>query len=269
MVTARKVLEQPFTLVFAETVQAKPGECYARPDWDCWTFEYILSGKGYLQLAGETYTLEPGDMYVLPKGLAHRYWADEKTPWRKRFFVVNGSLVNHLLQLYRLDSTYYIPTCESRQWFDRMYELHKSRSPESHERGAILLHELLISLSRRVNPPDRPYSQPVQKAVYYLRQHIEQPVRMDEVAVAAGRSKSQLSRVFRDEVGLTPYDYLIQLRMDQARSMLSLTAFTIAEIADRLCYADAYYFSNAFKQRFGMSPKAFRNKVAEPLSTGT
>lgn len=264
MVETIRVSERPFRLVFAETVQAKSGECYARPDWDLWTFEYILSGKGYLQISGESYSLESGDMYVLPKGLAHRYWADERDPWQKRFFMAEGRLVSYLLQLYRLDTAYYIQEPRGcHQWIDALHDLLKSGQPDMHEHGSILFHEFLIDLSRHINPPAKAYSEPIRNAMDFLRRNIEHPVRMDDVATAAGRSKSQLSRVFREEVGITPYDYLIRLRMDQARSMLTLTAFTIAEIADRLCYADAYYFSNAFKQRFGMSPKAFRNQSPE------
>jgi AraC-like DNA-binding protein len=252
----------PFRLLSAETVQAKPGEGFERSDWNCWTFEYILSGYGRFEIDGTSYALGPGDMYVLPKGMAHGYWGDSRDPWRKHFFVVDGPMVSQLLAAYHLETTYCFETCGALHWFSACHDLIRSGTSDMNDKATLLFHEFIIHLANLQKSGDPAYSGPVDKAISYLNANVENPISMDDVAQEAGRSKSHLSRVFSSEVGVTPYDYLIGLRIDLAKTLLSLTPFTIAEIANRLCYADAYYFSNAFKQRMGVSPKAFRLREA-------
>jgi AraC-like DNA-binding protein len=59
---------------------------------------------------------------------------------------------------------------------------------------------------------------------------------------------------------MPPYTYLLRERLTLARQLLETTPMPVKEIADRLRYADQYYFSNAFKKETGLSPTAFREQ---------
>lgn len=254
--------DQPLRLIYTQDVIAKPGETYKRSSSQGWIFEYIVSGTGVLEVGSLRYTPGPGDLYMLPNGLGHRYSADQETPWRKIYFVIDGPLVAALLKAYRMETVYHVHDCGCRSWFKKILALRVNHAEGTDDRTALLFHQMLVHLAGRQDPSGDRHSPALRKTMAFLHASIERPVGMRDIAVAAGISSSHLSRTFRGETGLSPYDYLIKLRMEQACTLLALPRLKVADVAARLCYADAYYFSNAFKQRVGKSPRQYRRKFA-------
>lgn len=75
-----------------------------------------------------------------------------------------------------------------------------------------------------------------------------------------GVSKHYLRHCFKEEVGLTPLEYLTDLRIQQAKCLLAQNSYmTIGEIALNCGFSDPYYFSRCFKKNTGVSPREFRN----------
>lgn len=96
------------------------------------------------------------------------------------------------------------------------------------------------------------------RAVDYMTAHFAEPIGLERLAREAGMSKFHFAHVFRERLGTTPHRYLVQLRMNAARSMLATTSRTIAEIAAACGYESAAHFGAAFQRRYGASPGAFR-----------
>lgn len=90
------------------------------------------------------------------------------------------------------------------------------------------------------------------------------------VSVVARRmylSAEYLSRLFKAEVGKSPYTFLIELRINKAKELLENTSMPIHAIALRVGYSDAYHFSKQFKKATSMSPSEYRktvNQAKEP-----
>jgi len=75
-------------------------------------------------------------------------------------------------------------------------------------------------------------------------------------------STAHFSRVFKASTGQAPRDFLIGARLSQARHLLTETNLAVGEIAERLDYADVFFFSRQFKQKTGLSPLQYRNRNA-------
>lgn len=76
-----------------------------------------------------------------------------------------------------------------------------------------------------------------------------------------GYNMDYVRRLFKAELGETPFGYMTHLRLSQARRMLVYdSAYRVEEIAERCGFADAFYFSTAFKKRYGTSPSVYRKK---------
>lgn len=93
--------------------------------------------------------------------------------------------------------------------------------------------------------------------------HIEQryadcDLTENELAELCGYSVGYFRRAFTKALGKSPIKYIISLRMSNALSMLRSGFFTVSEIALKVGYNDVYYFSNAFKHEFGVSPTRWR-----------
>jgi AraC-like DNA-binding protein len=71
-------------------------------------------------------------------------------------------------------------------------------------------------------------------------------------------SPAHFSRIFKETTGQNPMDFLLQVRLSRARHLLRETNLSVGEIAERLDYADVFFFSRQFKEKCGVSPLAFR-----------
>lgn len=110
------------------------------------------------------------------------------------------------------------------------------------------------------------YSRPVAKALGFLADHFHQAVTMQDVASQALVSRSQLYRLFRQEIGLSPLQVLTVLRVEKAKSLLSRRRFSVTEVCWAVGFADLRSFERAFKRWVGCTPKAYRKNVqSEPV----
>ena len=73
-------------------------------------------------------------------------------------------------------------------------------------------------------------------------------------------SYSHFSSIFKKETGKTFIQYLTEYRLEKAKYMLQYTGLKTYEIAERIGYADARYFSSLFKKQFNMTPSQYRNE---------
>jgi len=96
-------------------------------------------------------------------------------------------------------------------------------------------------------------SQPVTRAINYVREHYGDALSLDEVASAAGVSPHYLSRVFSEETGEPFLEFLTRLRMDRARELLR-QGMSIKETSLSVGYSDPNYFSRLFKKATGATP---------------
>jgi AraC-like DNA-binding protein len=99
-------------------------------------------------------------------------------------------------------------------------------------------------------------------AVSYIYQHYEEPLRLPQLAEIAGLSVYQFDQRIRSLFHLTAGQYLAKVRIDAACLQLSNTTEPIAQIALSCGYSDQSAFSRQFKQAVGISPFAYRKKMA-------
>lgn len=71
-------------------------------------------------------------------------------------------------------------------------------------------------------------------------------------------SVSRFNHLFKEVMGISPLNYYIKLRMENACLLIECTELTIGEVAERVGYEDPVYFSQVFKKRMGISPSAYR-----------
>lgn len=103
--------------------------------------------------------------------------------------------------------------------------------------------------------PDRE----VATALTLLRADLSQRWRIDDLARAVALSPSQLSRLFRAQVGLSPAALLRQLRADRMAELLVTTSLPVSEAAAAVGWRDPAFASRSFKQRFGIAPSVYAN----------
>ncbi|MDQ8737461.1 AraC family transcriptional regulator [Paenibacillus sp. LHD-38] len=118
-----------------------------------------------------------------------------------------------------------------------------------------LLHEVFIA------GPKIPYfnqETPIQKAIHYIKENYNTKLNRPFLAQLTGYHPHYLSKQFNRQTGQSISDFILQLRTEKAKELLSTTNSHINEIATAVGYQDALYFSRKFSQATGMYPTEFR-----------
>lgn len=98
----------------------------------------------------------------------------------------------------------------------------------------------------------------IRPAIEYMNYHYDLPVKLKELAKLAGLSVFRFSHLFREQTGITPVDYLTQVRIGHAMRLLTTTDWNFRQIMEVTGYTYQSYFIRVFKRVTGMTPQQFR-----------
>jgi AraC-like DNA-binding protein len=165
------------------------------------------------------------------------------------------------------------------------------RALEAAGRGSSSLRTDLIALQilvelAEVDEPEAPRGsgrvrtsalrERVDVAQAYIEQHAHEDVTLADVSRAAAVSPFHLSRLFKRQLGMSPHQYLVRVRIERAVRLLRETTLSVAQIASRVGYASPGHFAASFRQHVGVPPSGFRRwpetreeDAAEPAEQST
>ncbi len=232
-----------------------------RPSANFFVFEYVMKGRGGLEIDGHSFEPCAGDVYMVDGRLAHSYWSSFEDPWVKIWFNVEGELVPQLIELYGIGGTHLFKGCPLEHIFKRGFETARDNPERVQDVAALCVHELALELSRRVSRPwlkDKAVTEPMAKLKAKIDGDLSRTPSLEELCKLCGFSASQTLRLFKKSFGTTPVQYSLDRRIATAKLLLDGTAKSVKEIALDLGFADEYYFSNVFKARTGSAPTAYR-----------
>jgi AraC-like DNA-binding protein len=125
-----------------------------------------------------------------------------------------------------------------------------------------LQYNLLFDFTERVAhcqvPPNT--SKEVFAMIQFIKNHTNDQIGIDQVAYHIGKSRAYITKRFRQEVGQTISAYIMQCKLNEARSLLRHSNMSIAEISNYLFFSSQSYFHNVFKKEYQMTPSEFRKQ---------
>ena len=102
----------------------------------------------------------------------------------------------------------------------------------------------------------------VKKMMLYIQEHYAERISLDEIAMAASISTRECLRDFQQRLHTTPFRYLIDCRLDAAARRLLSTGQSVTDIAADCGFASGSYFTKLFREKYRMTPLAYRKKGA-------
>jgi len=131
------------------------------------------------------------------------------------------------------------------------------------------LCESLYSLFASMDNEDKQYSLVVQKILSYVRENINKPISMKEMADYLGKSQNYLSTVFKQDVGSNFNQYVMTQKMRYAKELMREDSeLRTYEIAERVGFTDEKYFIRLFKRYWNITPSKMRNSNESLLCKG-
>ena len=100
----------------------------------------------------------------------------------------------------------------------------------------------------------------IQKAVTFIRNNYSRGLNVADIAVHMNVNRSYLYTLFKNNLGMSPKDFLTKFQISQAREQLNLTDLSIEEVAEACGYRSCLVFSKAFKKENGMTPTEYRKR---------
>lgn len=101
---------------------------------------------------------------------------------------------------------------------------------------------------------------PIYDLIRYMEGFYQTDITLALLAERSGLTPSYIIRLFKERIGVTPIQYLLELRMHSATCYLQLTDMSVQDIAEASGFPSIHYFSRMFKQRFGVSPSDWKRK---------
>ncbi len=99
-----------------------------------------------------------------------------------------------------------------------------------------------------------------QRAISFMRENLENPIGVAEVSQAVALTPAYFSMLFSEQVGCSPCDYLIELRLERAKQYLTYTHMSVKEVGRMLGYSRSY-FSRLFKHQIGCTPREYAQRT--------
>lgn len=235
-------------------------------------FHYVISGCGTLNsndAGGVThhYRLGPGQGFLICPGQVNTYCADGRRPWKYVWLEFDGLRAAEYLVSAGLDVNQPVYRPRAAEQGDALGERmlyiagHPAASP-LHLVGHLYLYldELIESSSaRREDRNSELRDFYIQEAVGFIQRNYHRPITVEEVADGCKLSRSYFSKMFKDVIGCTPQEFIIRLRLTKAAELMRTTELSIGDIAVQCGYPNQIQFSQAFKKRYGLPPRSWRN----------
>jgi AraC-like DNA-binding protein len=228
---------------------------------------YITEGKGVLETKHEKYTILAGDLIILRKGEWHRYRPDFETGWIENFLGFDGDFAEHYLSVQKVLNGVDVVHC-GENWpildtYYKVYELLLFQGPAFQQIAAGFIIKLLgnvLGVQKRKGLSDDKIEELMQKVLYIIRDNVANEIDFEKMADDNEVSYSYLRKNFKAYTGLSPRQYHIESKLDEAKRLLLLSPKTVKEIAYDLGFESAFYFSRLFKAKTNLTPQTFKKR---------
>lgn len=123
-----------------------------------------------------------------------------------------------------------------------------------------LLMEVMDYLSPTKAERAKPEQDAITTALLYINEHFREEVNLEKYAEIAHLSLGRFSHLFTKKAGISPYKYVLSLRIEEAKELLKYSSMSVSEVAASIGIEESSYFSRIFRKCTGYSPTEYRNQ---------
>jgi AraC-like DNA-binding protein/mannose-6-phosphate isomerase-like protein (cupin superfamily) len=253
------------------------GQISDNPEWnfpshkhdDLSEIVYICEGEGTYIINNKTYTATKGDILIYNKGVLHEEYSNPSNPLKTYFCGISNLAIEGIDELYIIPSDIE-PVIRNNKYSNRI-EFYMSNIFEESSLKApgyeMICQNLLISLItliirmtklqgiNNISDDSLPIAHRVKE---YLHKNYAKKITLKDIANNLYMNPYYLSHIFKQEMKNSPINYLINLRIGEAKRLLVSTDMKIWEIAKIVGYENPNYFMLQFKKFTGETPRQFK-----------
>ena len=222
------------------------------------TLSIRLSGVGEFKTASGNFSVRCGDLLYLPRNVEYQQSADDETIIAIHFINYGTPLGNDAEVITLNDAKRIVDIVKE------MYDVWKGLNVGYQYKCASLFYELLYQLrlcERRTVLETVNDEGKIKKALDIIHSNYrKEQIEISALAESCALSEAYFRKLFKKIHGVSPVQYIIDLKLDFASHLLQSGLYSVGETASRSGFADPKYFSRIFKSRFALSPKEYQQK---------
>lgn len=250
--------------------QCLPGHSFGPNTRTEFVIHFVLDGTGTLTNPKGSFEVHSGQMFILFPGEAHMYTADKVNPWHYCWIGFRGERADQLMRSVGFsEQTPVLPVKNIaliHEEIEAILKLPNTR-PEDYFRRTAHTYNIFALLLENADKPaesnlpeeSRDFSYATY-AIRYIQRNFSKKITIAELADHIGISRSYLTQLVKEQIGISPQEYLINYRLEHAAHHLRNSTDPVRYIAQECGYEDSMAFSKAFRRKYGKSPSEYRSE---------
>jgi AraC-like DNA-binding protein len=237
---------------------------YPRVDF---ALHYVFNGKGRYNIYDKDrktlikeYTVTKGQAFLIYPHVNIFYQADSLEPWSYMWMCFKGSKVSDYINSagFSENNHVYTPKHSETASAELLFKMTEEHGNIIRITGyAHLFFDELINNSMNTNKKNHKKNY-MNIAVNYISQNYWKKIKITDIADICGIDRSYLCRLFKEETGYSPQEYMIKVRIDNACVLLKQNYMSVGDAARSVGYENQFTFSKQFRRIIGQSPSDYK-----------
>ena len=253
--------------------QCSPAHSFGPAARNHYLFHYVISGTGKLfayDKNGETkeYSIKSMQGFMIFPDQITMYVADKDLPWEYVWVEFDGLRAKAVVETagFSLDQPIY--KARSKELREEMmkemnYIAENGISSPFHLIGHLYLfidHLTRSTEGVKVHHSSKLRDFYIHEAIEFVEHNFQNDISVEDIADVCGLNRSYFGKIFKEALGKSPQEFLLNYRMVKAAELLKLTKLSVGDISSAVGYGNQLHFSRAFKSIYGVSPKKWRTE---------
>lgn len=234
---------------------------------------YISGGCGFFSSpVNEKVTLKAGSMVLLFPGEWHNYYPDKSHGWEEYWIGFKGNNMDERVNNGIFDKQKNLFNVGYNPEIIRLYTnvIHIATEQNIGYQQVLsgianLLLSMTYSLDKMAASDQKEITRQINKAKMVMIENSHTDIRPEDIAEKICMSYSWFRHIFKQQTGLSPHQYIQELRIRESKELLVMTTLTCQEIAYKVGYDNPVYFGALFKKMTGHTPGQYRETYLQAI----
>ncbi len=230
-------------------------------------FVYIVSGEGWFRNSNVSRDVQAGTVFLIRPGVWHSYAPDSEVGWESYYVEFSGPILSDLTEklIPGIDKDFLSIGInpEIRSIYRKMLDAAASDDPSAQLTLRAYVSLLITLVAKMANPDDddkQSDRSKINAAINFMEENIADQIDIPKIAARFNFSYSQFRRVFKAMTGVSPMDFLKNIRIQKSKHLLLTTNLLVKQIAMMCGFSSGEYFCNSFAKDVGLTPSEYRER---------
>lgn len=237
---------------------------------------YVMRGEGSFLVEDEKFAVKEDDLIVVNPNVAHTEISVPDTPLEYIVLGISGLqfLSEEKDEVYDYSvHNYYDYKHEILFYLRTLVEEIKNEDENYEAITQNLLEILILNILRRTKKKiqikaTKKVTKECRFIEQYINEHYAEDITLQKLSDLTYLNKYYIVHVFKKYKGLSPINYLIERRIEEAKNLLETTNYSVSKISDIIGFSSQSYFSQTFKKEMDMTPNQYRKRIDKATKNG-